>query len=145
MLTIRETLAVFVEFLRKNFNETAVSSQDITENFNRSTFYIKFDNIKSSEYMGKFSEKDITVRIVYFPENDTDNVIELLVKQDELMKKFAQSTVVKLKDGVFANIEEYNSTIIDKTLHFDFDAYVFEEYDAVEHETMEEISHKTNL
>ena len=87
----------------------------------------------------KFLEKDITVRIVYFPKNDTDNIIELLERQDELIKVFANSDVIKLKDGVYANINEYNTVIVDKTLHFDFEAYIFEEYDEVSHKTMEEI------
>ncbi|MDY2980192.1 MAG: hypothetical protein SOR81_01080 [Fusobacterium sp.] len=138
MLTIRETLAVFCDFLKKNFN-VKISSQDITENFNRETFYIKFDNIIPNDYMKKFLEKDITVRIVYFPKNDTDNIIELLERQDELIKVFANSDVIKLKDGVYANINEYNTVIVDKTLHFDFEAYIFEEYDEVSHKTMEEI------
>lgn len=144
MLTIRETLAVFSNFLKTNF-KNKVSSQDITENFTRETFYIKFDNIISNDYMQKFLEKDITIRIVYFPKNDTDNIIELLEKQDELIKVFAQTNVIKLKDGVYANITEYNTSIIDKTLHFDFEAYVFEEYDEITHEVMQEISHNTKF
>ena len=144
MLTIRETLAVFSNFLKTNF-KNKVSSQDITENFTRETSYIKFDNIISNDYMQKFLEKDITIRIVYFPKNDTDNIIELLEKQDELIKVFAQANVIKLKDGVYANITEYNTSIIDKTLHFDFEAYVFEEYDEITHEVMQEISHNTKF
>ncbi len=144
MLTIRETLSVFTQLLRDNFKKISVSSEDITEEFERETFYIKFDNIKANDYMNKFFEKDITIRIVYFPKTDTDNTIELLEKQDELLKIFAHAGTIKLKDGVYANIEEYSTTIVDKTLHFNFDAYVFEEYDAIEHETMEGIMHKTN-
>lgn len=141
MLTLEETLAVMASIIKKEFADCSVSSQDITEGFERKTIYIFFDNIKQNDFMKKFIEKKIKIAIIYFPSDDRKNTVELLKVQDKLMKLFTENSVIKLKEGVYANIEEVDTFRHEGTLQFGCDAYVFEEYDETEHELIENLSH----
>lgn len=57
MQTLRDTLAVIVSKVREQFADCSVSSQDITEGFERKTIYIYFDNVRQNDFMKKFTEK----------------------------------------------------------------------------------------
>lgn len=59
MQTLRDTLAVIVSKVREQFADCSVSSQDITEGFERKTIYIYFDNVRQNDFMKKFTEKKL--------------------------------------------------------------------------------------
>lgn len=142
MFTLIDTLAVIVSKVKSVLSNCSVSSQDIAEGFERNTIYIYFDGIRQNDYMKKFVEKNIKIIMVYFPTDKRKNTIELLEVQDKLMELFTEGDAIKLKDGVYANIEEIYTFRHEGTLQFECDAYIFEEYDEVEHEFMEELTHK---
>ena len=141
MLTLIDTLAVIVSKVKSVLSNCSVSSQDIAEGFERNTMYIYFDGIRQNDYMKKFVEKKVKIVMIYFPTNERKNTAELLEVQDKIMNLFTTG-VIKLKDGVFANIDDIYSFRHEGTMQFECDAYIFEEYDEVEHEFMEELTHK---
>lgn len=144
MLTLMDTLAVIVSKVEGVLSNCSVSSRDITEGFERNTIYIYFDGIRQNDYMKKFVEKNVKIVIVYFPTNERKNTAEFLEVQDKIMNLFTAG-VIELKDGVYANIDDIYSFKHEGTMQFECDAYIFEEYDAVEHEFMEELTHKEGV
>lgn len=145
MQTLRDTLAVIVSKVREQFADCSVSSQDITEGFERKTIYIYFDNIRQNDYMKKFTEKKITIVMIYFPQEERKNTAELLEVQDKLSNLFSQNDTIELKEGVYAYIQDIHSFRHEGTLQFECQAYIFEEYDEVEHELMEDLTHKGGI
>ena len=144
MLTLFDTLAVIVSKAESVLSNCSVSSQDIAEGFERNTMYIYFDGIRQNDYMKKFVEKKVKIVMIYFPTNERKNTAELLEVQDKIMNLFTTG-VIKLKDGVFANIDDIYSFRHEGTMQFECDAYIFEEYDEIEHEFMEELIHKEGV
>ncbi|MFR9018734.1 MAG: DUF6838 family protein [Fusobacterium sp.] len=145
MQTLRDTLAVIVSKVREQFADCSVSSQDITEGFERKTIYIYFDNVRQNDFMKKFTEKKITIVMIYFPQEERKNTAELLEVQDKLSNLFSQNDTIELKEGVYAYIQDIHSFRHEGTLQFECQAYIFEEYDEVEHELMEELTHKGGI
>lgn len=145
MQTLRDTLAVIVSKIREQFADCSVSSQDITEGFERKTIYIYFDNVRQNDFMKKFTEKKITIVMIYFPQEERKNTAELLEIQDKLSNLFSQNDTIELKEGVYAYIQDIHSFRHEGTLQFECQAYIFEEYDEVEHELMEELTHKGGI
>lgn len=144
MLTLFDTLAVIVSKVESVLSNCSVSSQDIAEGFERNTMYIYFDGIRQNDYMKKFVEKKIKIVMIYFPTDERKNTVELLEVQDKIMNLFTTG-VIKLKDGVFANIDDIYSFKHEGTMQFECDAYIFEEYDEVKYEFMEELIHKEGV
>lgn len=144
MLTLLDTLAVIVSKVENVLSNCSVSSQDLAEGFERNTMYIYFDGIRQNDYMKKFVEKKVKIVMIYFPTNERKNTAELLEVQDKIMNLFTTG-VIKLKDGVFANIDDIYSFRHEGTMQFECDAYIFEEYDEIEHEFMEELIHKEGV
>lgn len=144
MLTLFDTLAVIVSKVESVLSNCSVSSRDIAEGFERNTMYIYFDGIRQNDYMKKFVEKKVKIVMIYFPTNERKNTAELLEVQDKIMNLFTTG-VIKLKDGVFANIDDIYSFKHERTMQFECDAYIFEEYDEIEHEFMEELIHKEGV
>ncbi len=145
MQTLRDTLAVIVSKVREQFADCSVSSQDITEGFERKTIYIYFDNVRQNDFMKKFTEKKITIVMIYFPQEERKSTAELLEVQDKLSNLFSQNDTIELKEGVYAYIQDIHSFRHEGTLQFECQAYIFEEYDEVEHELMEELTHKGGI
>lgn len=145
MQTLRDTLAVIVSKVREQFADCSVSSQDITEGFERKTIYIYFDNVRQNDFMKKFTEKKITIVMIYFPQEERKNTAELLEVQDKLSNLFSQNDTIELKEGVYAYIQDIHSFRHEGTLQFECQAYIFEEYDEVEHELMEDLTHKGGI
>lgn len=145
MQTLRDTLAVIVSKVKEQFADCSVNSQDITEGFKRKTIYIYFDNVRQNDYMKKFTEKKITIVMIYFPQEERKNTAELLEVQDKLSNLFSQNDTIELKEGVYAYIQDIHSFRHEGTLQFECQAYIFEEYDEVEHELMEELTHKGGI
>lgn len=141
MLTLLDTLAVIVSKVENVLSNCSVSSQDLAEGFERNTMYIYFDGIRQNDYMKKFAEKKVKIIMIYFPTDERKNSVELLEVQEKIMNLFTTG-VIKLKDGVYANIDDIYSFRHEGTMQFECDAYIFEEYDEIEHEFMEELIHK---
>lgn len=144
MLTLLDTLAVIVSKVENVLSNCSVSSQDLAEGFERNTMYIYFDGIRQNDYMKKFVEKKVKIIMIYFPTDERKNSVELLEVQEKIMNLFTTG-VIKLKDGVYANIDDIYSFRHEGTMQFECDAYIFEEYDEVEYELMEELTHKEGV
>ena len=88
--------------------------------------------------MKKFRETTLNVRIIYHPKKD-DDIGELLGIQEKLIEIFSDNPVIELLDGLVTEVLEVDSTESDGDLLFNFDLYVFEEYEEKVSEMMENL------
>lgn len=138
MLSLTDILASIVKTVKTVCPN--ISTQDVKEGYKKKTIYVYLDDVNSDDYMRKYNERNISVAMVYFPEDERKSTVELLDVQDKLTNLFAQQSEFEIKDGIYGVVSGINSHRQDGVLAFDFDLYVFEAYDEVKHENMEELN-----
>ena len=74
--------------VKKLEENTGVEALSVDEGITRPSFFISLDNIKARDFMREALDREITVRIYYFPSTIDNNKIELLNMQDKLSELF---------------------------------------------------------
>lgn len=123
-------------------NKTGINttSKDVSEGFDRPSFFISLDNIKASDFMREALDREITVRIYYFSSTIDNNKIELLNMQDKLIELFLEDNLIRVNEYVNIEVDELEFSIVDKVLHCYFDIRLCENYNRVDDTpTMEEL------
>lgn len=138
MISSKDILAILVTKLRKELKDTHIECRDVKEGYRRGSIHIYFENLKASDYMKKFRETTLNVRIIYHPKKD-DDIEEILTMQENLIEIFSDNPVIELLDGLVTEVLEVDSTESDGDLLFNFDLYVFEEYPEKVSEMMESL------
>lgn len=110
----------------------AVFSTDIEKAITRPSFFIDFDNIKSSDFMNEALDKNITVRIYYFSTTIDENKIELLKMKDDLIELFLENNLITVNENIKFEIEELDLSVVDKVLHCYFDIRISENYNRID-------------
>lgn len=109
-----------------------VISNDVIEGFNKPCLFIKFGNTKISDLMGRFQERTLKVRIIYFPENEED----ILNKMDLFSNCFVENNEIELEQDFITTFDDVEIIEIEKVLHCNFKIYLCEEYIRKEVEEM---------
>ena len=130
MISSKDILTILVAKLRKELKDTHIECRDVKEGYRRGSIHIYFENLKASDYMKKFRETTLNVRIIYHPKRD-DDIEEILTMQENLIQIFSDNPVTE--------VLEVDSTESDGDLLFNFDLYVFEEYPEKVSEMMENL------
>lgn len=138
MISSKDILTILVAKLRKELKGTHIECRDVKEGYRRGSIHIYFENLKASDYMKKFRETTLNVRIIYHPKRD-DDIEEILTMQENLIQIFSDNPVIELLDGLVTEVLEVDSTESDGDLLFNFDLYVFEEYPEKVSEMMENL------
>lgn len=128
MLATSKIIVAIKKKLEKNFKEVKVQSQDIEEGFLRPSFFIELDNIKIEDFMKKLQEKNITVRITYFPSDPIGNQVENLKVLDKLNEIFLEDNILELEENFATEINEVEADIVGRLVHYNFDLFLSEEY-----------------
>ena len=138
MISSKDILTILVAKLRKELKNTPIECRDVKEGYRRGSIHIYFENLKASDYMKKFRETTLNVRIIYHPKKD-DDIKEILTMQENLIQIFSDNPVIELLDVLVTEVLEVDSTESDRDLLFNFDLYVFEEYPEKVSEMMENL------
>lgn len=114
------------------------TSKDISEGFDRPSFYCDTDNYKSSNLNTDLREKNLTITIYYFSEEIYNNRIELIGVTERLEKIFLSQLAINEHT---ATISEINAKVVDKILQFSFELSIIEdiEIDETNIENIEEL------
>lgn len=99
-----------------------VNSRDVTEGFNRPSFFVQFDNNVRSGNVDQMY-KSFTVTGYYFPTDRYEYAMEVMTKQEELENLFDMKLKVLTR---YLNINDFNTTLADGVLNFSFDIEFFE-------------------
>ncbi len=87
----RDILKGVIGKLRSMGTGFTVSSQDVTEGFERPSFFVSLKPSKSKNHMSNALERSGDVRIVYFPTSKYYNQEEILDMQDLLRETFLEN------------------------------------------------------
>ncbi|WP_427340647.1 phage tail terminator family protein [Caloranaerobacter sp. DY30410] len=117
MITLKDLKIAINSLISSNFT-AEVTSRDIREGFKRPSFFVELDNIKKSPAGEDQINRELTVRIYYFPSSRYQYNVEILEVQEKLEEVF--DTKLKVQDRYF-NIDEVESIVTDGVLQFYFD------------------------
>lgn len=139
MITYKNIFVSLISQIRGTIKGVTITSNDISEGFERPSFFIDIENVRPENFMNKFSEKTLDIEILYFPKDINKNQLELLEITDILSKNFIDNNYIELEDGLIVEVKNAKFNTVNKVLHFDFEIFISEEYEEKEYELMEEI------
>ena len=140
MTTLVEILKSVIRKLKTGCPGIRIYSKDIEEGFKRPCFFVDLSNIKENDSMGAVLEKNIKVRIRFFPTDPKVNQFEILEMLDELNKIFLYERTIFVSETMAFECSSVEKDIIKKVLHYDFKIFIAEEYERiVTAEMMDEI------
>lgn len=121
MITWKKIKIAINSILAKNFNNIKIMSKDVSEGFEKPSFFVEFDDARQE---GLFSQikKSVNVRIYYFP-NSEEASVEIIDVMERLGKVFDLKLQVEDR---FLNISETRFNESDNVLQFEFDI-IFED------------------
>lgn len=94
-----------------------VNSEDVSEGFNRPSFFVEFLNIARSSDENQV-HKSLSVQIYYFPTDRYEYAIEVLEMQETLENIFDLKLAIKDR---LINVEDIDTGIVDGVLNCSFD------------------------
>ncbi|WP_369973776.1 DUF6838 family protein [Rummeliibacillus sp. POC4] len=103
------------ERINNKFPDIEINSNDVSEGFNRPSFFVQLNGKKSGTM--EHVDKDIDVQIYYFPTDEYDHAIELLDTQESLESAFDLKLRVVNR---WLNITETNTVTTDGVLNMSF-------------------------
>lgn len=135
MITLKDIKKAINNLISDNFT-AEITSRDINEGFDRPSFFVEFDNIKKSLAGEEQIQRELTVRIYYFPSSRYQYSIEILDIQEKLEEIFSAKLSVSDR---FLNIDEVESIVTDGILQFYFDIRYEEGIEITDTELMENL------
>ncbi|MBW9154862.1 phage tail terminator family protein [Clostridium tagluense] len=105
-----------------------MSESDVSEKIIRPSFFISLDNLKANKFCDSALDKNITIRIYYYPTDAKKNKIENLNIIDELNEIFVENNIIKVNENFNIEIfDEVEADVIDKIVHYYFNVFTSEE------------------
>ncbi|MBZ9635500.1 DUF6838 family protein [Clostridium sp. FP1] len=105
-----------------------MSESDVTEKIVRPSFFVSLDNLKTNKFCDSALDKNITIRIYYYPKDDKKNKIENLNMIDSLNEIFIEDNIIKINEDFNIEIfDEVEADVIDKIVHYYFNVFTSEE------------------
>lgn len=143
MITYSQIVKAINTKIKSAFSNIKFQSIDNNEGLIRPSFRTNLDNVKSSNFMNVAKDREITVRIYYFPTDRNDYRTELLDVQNALESLFLDENTISTDDGFIIEIYECEFDVVDGVLHFYFDIMLSEDFNRVdEGDNMEELEYK---
>ncbi|OMC81854.1 hypothetical protein BK128_21540 [Viridibacillus sp. FSL H7-0596] len=125
MITYKDIKKAINQRIKSKFDNIEINSRDVTEGFNRPSFFVGLEN---NERSGDLSQvhKSLTVQIYYFPTDRYDYAIEVLDIQEQLETAFEMKLKVLNR---FFNVDDAKAVMTDGVLSFSFDIAFYEARD----------------
>ncbi len=138
MVKLSEILNAVNSKLAETFPKVEIDSKDITEKFNRPSFRTELEGLKTSAFMTTYKERNLTIRIYYFPKNIEKSRIERLKMIDDLEEAFLGTLWINESFAIPAEEIEFEET--DGVLIASIDSYTMEEIENdITEDMMEEL------
>jgi hypothetical protein len=106
-----------------------MDSIDNKEGLKRPSFRTNIDNINVNNFMNIAKDRDMTIRIYYFPSNAEKYRIEILDMQDQLENLFLDDNIITTDNGFIIEIYDTQFDVVDGVLHFYIDIQLSEDFD----------------
>ena len=145
MVTYTSIIKAINEKIKTSFPTIHLDASDIAEKILRPSFRTSIDAISTSNFMNVSQDRQITIRIYYFPTDKNKYRIEMLDVQDKLEQAFIDDNIITTDEGFIIEIFESSFDLIDGVLHFYFDIQLSEDYNRInDTENMEDITINNN-
>jgi hypothetical protein len=146
-MTYKDIVLAMTSTLQSSFEGVHVTSNDVTEGFDRPSFFMEFIAPKSAVICLNRRKRTFTLRLSYFPMSRTENDIELFEIMDQLERKFSEGMKIQVGDDLIHTDQGCSCRVTDKVLHCDIE---FETYESIEPQVddanyMEDITIKTYM
>jgi hypothetical protein len=115
--TLKQIKLAINDMILAKFPAIEIQSTDVKEGFNRPSFFVQLDNIGRDTKL-YVSERGLTTRIYYFPEDRYNYSLEIMDIQDSLESIFNLNFKVGNRT---ITISETRGQEIDGVLEFEFD------------------------
>jgi len=125
VISLKDILKAINILIKSNFPAIDIQSMDISEGFKRPSFFVDADNYRSGSMMTLYKDRNLPIRIYYFPTSAKKNRIELIEVQEKLESIFLNS--IKVNENFVIPINEVYADIVDGVLQFSFDLFTVEE------------------
>jgi hypothetical protein len=146
MVTYGEIIKAINVKIISQFSNITFQSMDEQEGLIRPSFRTNLDDIKVSNFMDVAKDREITVRIYYFPKDKNKYRIELLSMQDTLENLFLVDNTIITDSGFVLEIYECEFDVVDGVLHFYFELMISEDFNRVDTgDNMEDLDYKQEL
>lgn len=129
MIKLSSIIKAINELLKENF-DIEVDGQNITDKFNRPSFRVEIDDLKTEALMTNFKKRSFVVRVYYFMKDRVNFKLEKLEMIEKLEDIFYLNLIIdEYEDGskFLIPIDELNFSETDGVLIATFDSYTFEE------------------
>lgn len=91
MIKLSDILHSLIVSLKNEFSNIKVDSKDLTEEFERPSFRLELDNIKSENFNNSYKRRSLTIRIHYFTSKEKSTRLEkinIIDKLDFLLRPY---------------------------------------------------------
>ena len=124
MITLEQIALAINEMIISVFPDVEIQSTDISEGFNRPSFFVDFEASTNSSHGARGRERRIQVTVYYFPSDRYQNRIELLEVQEKLEAAFTGSLMIT--EGFVVYPFDVDTVKVDGTLQTSFEIYYIE-------------------
>ena len=124
MITLKQIVTRVTDKLKLEFS-IDVNSKDISEGFDRPSFYVKLENISKVDYSQCF-KRNMQIRIYYFPESRYEYHSDVMDKTEQIEKLFNLGFNVEERHLKIVNSIE--SDVIDGVLQLWFEIEYYDSY-----------------
>lgn len=124
--------AIVKKISSKVSDEIKITSEDITKGFERPSFFVNLDNIRTEDFKQECKNTSLTVRLYYFSKKIEKNKIELLDMQNLLDEIFLDDSIIKINEEISVEVFSIEYNTIDKVLHCYFDIEISENYNRID-------------
>lgn len=115
-----KTLALAVNRqIKRAFPAIPITSKDITEGFDRPSFFVDFDSFRAEQMSKRRTERSNHIVIYYFPSDRYQYKLEVLDVQETLEDAFIDGLVID--DETVLYVGEVTGQVVDGVLQVEFD------------------------
>jgi len=116
-MSYKSIVKAVADKLKIDFPNAHVTSNDISEGFDRPSFFIDILNPKANMISESLKKREFTLKLSYFPTDRVENSIELLTTQEELEKQFVEKTKLLIPDEGYLVTDSCELNTVKKVLH----------------------------
>lgn len=105
---------------------------DVKEKIDSPSFMTTLDRIQSSNFMDICVDRQMTIRIYYFPSDSDKNRIENFNMIDSLNEIFVEDNIIQVNEDFFIEVfKEIDVDIVDKVVHYYIPISISEETEKI--------------
>lgn len=120
--------------LKSKFNNIIITTEgNVKEKITRPSFFVQLDDIKASDFTNEALDREMVIRIFYYPKEPDKNRVENLNVLDQLNDLFINNNLIKINDELTIEVwDEVEANIIEKVVHYYIPLMLSEDYNRVE-------------